>query len=98
MYLHLGNDITVRDSEIVGIFDLDNTTVSKHTKGFLSRIQKENQVIAVTYDLPKSFIVCCTKNYKKACKNKENDKSKRSDNVTVYLSQLSPSTLIKRGK
>ena len=57
MYIHLGNEIVVKESEIVGIFDLDTTTVSKHTRKFLELAEKENKVINVSYELPKSFIV-----------------------------------------
>lgn len=58
MWLHLGNETVVNTEEILGIFDLDNTTVSKHTKKTLSHAQKENRVINVSMELPKSFIVC----------------------------------------
>ena len=57
MYIHLGNEFVVKESEIVGIFDLDTTTVSKHTRKFLELAEKENKVINVSYELPKSFIV-----------------------------------------
>ncbi len=58
MYLHLGQDTVVRDSTIIGIFDMDNTTVSKHTRRFLSRAEKKGRVEAVSTELPKSFVVC----------------------------------------
>ena len=58
MYLHLGNDVVVRESTIVGIFDIENTSISKYTKEYLAAAQKENKVIYVTDDLPKSFVVC----------------------------------------
>ena len=32
MYLSIGNDMAVRDSSIVGIFDLDNTSTSRRTR------------------------------------------------------------------
>lgn len=62
MYLHLGQNSVVRGREIVGIFDLENTTVSKHTRALLARAQKQNRVISVTYDLPKSFVLCEAEN------------------------------------
>ncbi len=58
MYLHLGQNIVVRTDEILGVFDLDNSTVSKHTKKFLRIAQKEKRVVNVSMELPKSFIVC----------------------------------------
>lgn len=58
MFLHLGQDIVVRFSDIVGIFDMDNTTISKNTRNFLSRSERRKEVINVSYELPKSFILC----------------------------------------
>lgn len=79
MYLYLGQDTVINSSKIIGIFDLDNTTVSKKTKEFLGKLQKEDRVITINNELPKSFVVC-------------NEDGK----TTVYLSQISPSTLRKR--
>ncbi len=56
MYLPIGNDMAVRDSSIIGIFDMDNTSTSKRTRDFLSKAQKEGLVVPCD-DLPKSFIV-----------------------------------------
>lgn len=58
MYLHLGEKTVIKTSSIVGIFDLDNTTVSKNTRAFLTDAEKKGRVINVSYELPKSFIVC----------------------------------------
>lgn len=57
MYLHLGGDVAVRTDEIIGIFDMDNTTVSAKTRSFLKNSQKAGEITDVTDDLPKSFIV-----------------------------------------
>ena len=56
MYLSIGNDMSVRSSSVVGIFDMDNTTTSKRTRSFLAMAQKEGQIIPCD-DLPKSFVV-----------------------------------------
>ena len=58
MYLHLGLDKIITFDEITGIFDLDNTTVQKSTRDFLSKAEKAGQVENVCNDLPKSFVVC----------------------------------------
>ena len=58
MYLHLGQSTVITHDEIIGIFDLDNTTVSKKTRDYLSKAEKEGRVNVVSYELPKSFIVC----------------------------------------
>lgn len=56
MYLSIGNDMAVRESSIIGIFDMDNTSTSKRTRDFLSKAEREGQVIPCD-DLPKSFII-----------------------------------------
>ena len=56
MYLSIGNDLSVRERSVVGIFDMDNTTTSKRTRLFLEKAQKEGVVIPCD-DLPKSFVV-----------------------------------------
>ena len=56
MYLSIGNDMAVRSSSIIGIFDLDNTTTSHRTREFLDKAEKEGQVVPCD-DLPKSFIL-----------------------------------------
>ncbi len=58
MYLHLGADEVVKKSEIIGIFDIENTSVSKDTRDFLSKISKNSEVVYVNSEMPKSFIVC----------------------------------------
>lgn len=77
MYLHLGQSVVVRQKDILGIFDLDNTTSSFRTRKFLERAEREGRMITVTDDLPKSFVVCQGKDGK----------------AVVYLSQLSSATL-----
>lgn len=56
MYLSIGNDMSVRDKSIIGIFDMDNTSTSKRTKEFLNRAEKNGEIIPCD-DLPKSFIL-----------------------------------------
>ena len=81
MFLHLGENTVITTNEIIGIFDMDNTTVSKITRDYLSSMQKNKRIVDVSFDLPKSFILC---------KNKETGKD------TVYISPISTQTLLKR--
>lgn len=84
MYLHLGQSTVITTKDLIGIFDMDNTTVMKSSRDYLTAAEKSGQVVNVSYELPKSFIVCS---------DKKNKQSK-----TVYISQISPSTLLKRAK
>lgn len=56
MYLSIGNDFVIRDQNVVGIFDLDNTSTSKRTRGFLTRAEQEGEVVPCD-DLPKAFVL-----------------------------------------
>ena len=58
MYLHLGQDTVVDFNDIIGIFDMDTTTVQKNSRGFLNKSEKRGEVVNVSFELPKSFIVC----------------------------------------
>ena len=57
MYVGIGGDMAVRDRNIIGIFDLDNTTTSRHTRRFLSEAEQHGVVIDVSGELPKSFVL-----------------------------------------
>jgi len=82
MYLHLGQDTLVKTKDVIGIFDMDNTTVSKGTRRFLAAAEQAGRVVTVTSDLPKTFVLCGAS--REDCK--------------VYLSQISSYTLRKRTK
>ncbi len=79
-WLHLGGDQVVPIREVVGIFDMDNTTVSKFTRSFLADAEKGGRVVNVTTELPRSFVVAVDS----------------SGDETVYICQLAPATLRKR--
>ena len=57
MYLHLGQNTVITTREIVGFFDMDNTTVTGITKKLLDRAEKEKKVFYATYELPKTYII-----------------------------------------
>ena len=57
MYLHLGNETIIRQSDIIGIFDLDNSTISTKTREFLAIAQKNGQVINVSSEVYDIFDV-----------------------------------------
>ena len=83
MYLHLGESTIVSKKDIIGIFDLDTTTVMKSSRNYINKAEKEKRAVTVSYELPKSFVV--------TAKRKEKTQ-------TVYISQLSSLTLEKRAK
>ena len=80
MYINFGNNLSIRSDEIIGIFDLDNTTVSARTRLFLKKAENDKRVYYFGEELPKSFIL--------TGKNRSDSK--------VYLSVLSTATIEKR--
>lgn len=58
MYLHLGQDTVIEIESIIAMFDIDACTVSKKTRDFLTIAEQSGQVVNVSYELPKSFVVC----------------------------------------
>lgn len=63
MYIYLGGDTAINTRDIIGVFDMDTSTVNKATRDYLTKAEKEKRVIYVNYELPKSFIVCRNKIY-----------------------------------
>ena len=58
MYLHIGKGKVINSEEIIGIFDLDNSSQSHITRKYLAMAEKAGQVINASEDIPKSFLVC----------------------------------------
>ena len=80
MYLHLGSSVSVPTEDIIGIFDLDNASVSKNTRAFLRAAEEEGMVLTAGDELPKSLVVCCP----------------HGSWQRVYLSPMAPATLLGR--
>ena len=80
MYIHIGQDTVIIDEEIIGIFDMENTTVMKKTLNYLNNAERCNQVRNVApYELPKSFIVC-----------------EEPQGKAIYISPVSVGTILRR--
>ena len=82
MYLHIGEETVVRTDEVLGIFDIENTTVSPATRDFLAAAEQHGHVVTIGDDLPRSFVVCMA----------------ADGTQTVYISQISCATLRKRAR
>ena len=81
MYLAIGSTAILRLRDVIGIFDLDNTTVSRRTRILLAKMQGEGRVrdACEPGELPKSMILCAN-----------------GGETLLYLSQYTPRTLARR--
>ena len=57
MFREIGLELSVRESAVIGIFDLDNVSWSKQSRVFLSRAEAAGEVVEATDSLPKSFVL-----------------------------------------
>lgn len=77
MFLFLGGEISVRSDNVVGVFDIEECSVSRVTADYLNSCQRKGKIVNVSEDMPKSFVVTVDK---------------------TYISNVSHSTIVKRGK
>lgn len=63
MYLFLGGDVTVMSNDIIGIFDIEECSTSRTTADFLNACAARSQIVNISVDMPKSFIVTNDKTY-----------------------------------
>lgn len=89
MYLHIGNGMVVREAEILGIFDLENTSLSKATREFLAQAEKEKRVVNVTMEMPKAFVVAARREQRRPSAGRCVSGLK----TVVYITQVSAGTL-----
>ncbi len=57
MYIHIGGNITLPADKIIGIFDIEKTSVNKEVNSYLQKLGKQGRIYYVSYDMPKSFVV-----------------------------------------
>jgi hypothetical protein len=62
MYVHLGQNVVVSENEIIGFFDLDNTTSAHITRKFLSNAEKSGVLKSISDELPRAFVLCGSEN------------------------------------
>lgn len=63
MYLFLGGEVTINSDELIGIFNIEECSVSRITVDYLAFCQKNNKIVNVSEEMPKSFVVCENKTY-----------------------------------
>lgn len=86
MYLHAGKKKTIRTKNIIGIFDMDNASLSRATKEYLREAERAGLVESASEEIPKSFIVYS---------DIESDFAERGK-YKICLSQLSSLSLVGR--
>lgn len=60
MFLQAAKNKFLRQRDVVGVFDLDTSTISAVTKNFLSGAEKNGRTVGIT-NLPRSFVLAASK-------------------------------------
>ena len=53
----LGRDYVLNDRDIIGIFNLETTTISPRGREFLNYAQKNGAVVSLSDELPQSYVL-----------------------------------------
>ena len=92
MYLHIGDNVAIPGRTVIGVFDLETTTVARDTRGFLEAAQRSGAVRDVCDDIPKAFVLTRRQAHKRYSTVK---KTQKTDDI-IYVTQLSTATIRKR--
>ena len=88
MFIQITKNKSARMKDVIGVFDLDNATVSGVTKNFLSRAEKDKKTVGIT-TLPKSFILTDSNiifGGDKIYDKKDNKNEKKTKGFKIYFS------------
>ena len=57
MYIHLGRDYVLNDRDVIGIFNLETTTISPRGREFLNYAQKNGAVVSLSEERPQIYVL-----------------------------------------
>lgn len=58
MYISLSGGLVVRESDLIAVCDMDNSTFGRDTRSFLKTAEARGEVFANFEDIPRSFVLC----------------------------------------
>jgi len=56
-FIHLGGNVSVYSDDLLGVFDIERTTVNPAVNKFLAKAQKSGKIYYCSLDMPKSFVL-----------------------------------------
>ena len=57
MYIQQGRDYVLNDRDIIGIFNLETTTITPRGREFLNYAQKNGAVVSLSEELPQCYVL-----------------------------------------
>lgn len=58
MYIHVGDGVSIRRRDVIGIFDIDGETTTAATADFLKKCEKKGITESAGDMLPRSVVLC----------------------------------------
>ena len=71
MFLHIGEGKILRKKDIIGVFDLETTSISKKTREFLRVNDKKGTISYISDEIPKTYIICSSEKEEKVYMTQE---------------------------
>ena len=65
MFLHIGEGKLLRKKDIIAVLDLETTSIGKKTKEFLRKSEKNGETEYISYEIPRTYVICEKKGKKK---------------------------------
>ena len=65
MFLHIGEGKIIKKKDVIGVFDLETTSVSKKTRDFLRVHDKKGDIEYISDEIPKTYVICNSQKDKK---------------------------------
>ena len=63
LYYDIGENKAVSKDELIGIFDIDATTISSKTRNYLKKCEENGMIENVSNEIPLSFVLTDKKVY-----------------------------------
>lgn len=63
VYLYLGRGYVLHERDLIGIFNLETTTISPRGREFLDYAQKNGAVVSLSDELPQSYVLADSGGY-----------------------------------
>ncbi len=88
MIIHIGDNISILENDIVAILDIDSVMESKENKDLIGNLIKEDRFVNYTNDNIRTYIITSD--------NKININRSGNNQYKLYASSISSTSLIKR--
>lgn len=96
MYIHVGDGVSIRRRDVIGIFDMDGETTTAATADFLKKCEKDGITESAGDMLPRSVVLCEDRGGRRLKSGLKKGIKRGEKRYKVIFSHLSSGTLAMR--